>query len=422
MSSQGTGVRVSEIKDAEWAARPKAKILLVDDRPSNLDALEAILEDLGQDLVRATSGKEALRHLLKEDFAVILLDVKMPEMDGFETAALIRERERSRHTPILFLTAHRDEEHIFRGYYAGAVDFLYKPLNPEVLRSKVSVFVDLARKTELLRRNAEVLEARNAELENVIRERERAEEDVRRLNAELEERVKQRTAELSYANEELRQFAYAASHDLQEPLRTITIYTQLIAQRIGHTEDRDLAEFVNFVVTSTRRMSDLLNDLLAYSQASDRALDLSQPVPLEGVLAGVMLSLNALIDETGARITSDPLPTVYADFTQLTRVFQNLLSNALKYRNGEEPEVHVSARQSGGEWQLSVRDNGIGIEPGFHNHIFGIFKRLHGKDTPGTGMGLAICKKIIERHGGRIWVESEGTGKGSTFVFTLPAH
>src|SRR5579884_2448410 len=191
-AAMGTSPAIEQETSAQ-----KVKILMVDDRPANLLALETILEDLGQDLVKATSGKEALRYLLNNDFAVILLDVKMPEMDGFETAALIRERERSRHTPILFVTAHKDDEHLFRGYYAGAVDFLYKPINPEVLRSKVSVFVDLSRKSELLRQHTAMLEARNAELESLVRQRERAETEIRRLNADLEERVRDRTAELS---------------------------------------------------------------------------------------------------------------------------------------------------------------------------------------------------------------------------------
>src|SRR5215831_5784120 len=225
------GYAVGEQLQPESAPQPRVKILLVDDREANLTTLESILDDLGQELVKATSGREALRHLLRDDFAVILLDVRMPDMDGFETAALIRERERSRHTPILFLTAHKDEEHVFRGYYAGAVDFLYKPINPEVLRSKVSVFVDLCIKSQLLKRQAETLRRRNDELERLVREKDEAEQRARALNAELELRVAERTAELTRSNEELRQFAYAASHDLREPLRTITSYSQLLSTR-----------------------------------------------------------------------------------------------------------------------------------------------------------------------------------------------
>src|SRR5579884_3245175 len=228
----------------------KVKILLVDDRPANLLALETILEDLGQEMVRANSGKEALRHLLTEDFAVILLDVNMPEMDGFETAALIRERERSRHTPILFITAHKDDDHQFRGYYAGAVDFLYKPINPEILRSKVSIFVDLCRKTDLLRRHTEALETRNTELERTVRDLAKAEGEVRRLNSELEQRVRDRTAELTRANEELKQFAYAASHALREPLRTIASYTQLLNRRYQDRFDGDAVEFMKYIIES----------------------------------------------------------------------------------------------------------------------------------------------------------------------------
>src|SRR5262245_61393512 len=165
------------------------KILLVDDKPENLVALEAVLDGLGQELITAQSGKEALRACLEHDFAAILLDVKMPDMDGFETAAMIREREQSKDTPIIFLTALKSEEHLFRGYYMGAVDYLYKPIVPEVLRSKVAVFVDLCRKNSILKKNRDDLEQKNAELQQEISERMRAEADVRRLNAELEVRV-----------------------------------------------------------------------------------------------------------------------------------------------------------------------------------------------------------------------------------------
>lgn len=397
----------------------RVKILLVDDRPANLMALESILEDLGQDLVKANSGKEALRHLLNDDFAVILLDVKMPEMDGFETATLIRERERSRHTPILFVTAHKDDEHIFRGYYAGAVDFLYKPINPEVLRSKVSVFVDLSRKTELLRQHTAMLENRNAELENAMREREQADAEVRRLNAELEQRVRERTSELRAVNDELRQFAYAASHDLREPLRTVGSYVQLLHRRYKDSLDADGLEFMAYVVDAVQRMDSLLNDLLSYSQQISAREQSFGPVDSEAVLDGVLMNLDSAVKESGTEVTHGPLPEVNSDLVQLGQVFQNLIGNAIKYRGENPPRIHISAEEDKEHWTFSVRDNGIGIDPRYHDQIFGIFKRLHGREYPGTGIGLALCKKIIERHGGRIWVESQ-VSEGSTFRFTIP--
>lgn len=400
---------------------PKVKILIVDDRPANLLTLESVLEDLGQEIVKATSGREALRSVLKEDYAVILLDVKMPDMDGFETAALIRERERSRHTPIVFLTAHKDEEHVFRGYYAGAVDFLYKPINPEVLRSKVAVFVDLSLKTEMLRQQAKVLQTRNAELEELVEQRRIAEQRVMALNSELEQRVRARTGELSRSNDELRQFAYAASHDLKEPMRTIASYTQLLNQRYSDKLDDTGREFFVYVVDAVRRMDALLNDLLTYSQHLGSKPVAFENVSAEAALIGVLMNLQASINEAGATVTHDPLPTeVTADFAQLSQILQNLVSNGLKYRRAEvPPEIHVSATENEDEWKFSVRDNGVGIEPNYLEQVFGIFKRLHGREYPGTGMGLAICKKIVERHGGRIWVESQ-PGVGSTFFFSVP--
>ncbi len=411
-------MQTATARDPELSAQEPVKILLVDDRPANLLALETILEDLGQELVKATSGKDALRQLLSDDFALILLDVKMPGMDGFETAALIRERERSRHTPILFVTAQKDDEHQFRGYYAGAVDFLYKPINPEVLRSKVSVFVELSRKTELIRRHAVALETRNAELEITVRELGKVETEVRRLNSELEERVRDRTAELTRTNEELKQFAYAASHDLREPLRTIASYTQLLDRRYHELLDGDGQEFMKYITESVQRMDLLLNDLLSYSHQFKNQQPFGN-VSTEAVLAGVVMNLDTSIKSSGAAITHDPLPEVISDFVQLGQVFQNLIANSIKYRAEEPPRIHISAEETEDDWVFSFADNGIGIEPRYHAQIFGVFKRLHGREYPGTGIGLALAKRIIERHTGRIWVESE-LGKGATFRFAIP--
>jgi signal transduction histidine kinase len=401
--------------------QPRAQILLVDDRPENLMALEAVLDGLGPELVKATSGREALRYLLDQDFAVVLLDVKMPDMDGFETAALIRERERSRDTPIIFMTALKSEEHLFRGYYMGAVDYLFKPIVPDILRSKVNVFVELYRKNEMLKRQAEAMKVKNQELERLIAERMRAEEAIRELNAELEQRVIDRTKELTRTNDELRQFAYVASHDLQEPLRTVGSYAQLLAKRYKGHLGEDADEFIRYIVDGVQRMHVLLNDMLAYSRVTNEPSN--RPYThsnLDQVISTAIANLDTAIRESEAEITHDALPTVMGDESQLTQVFQNLISNAIKYRSDEKPRIHVSARANDAEWVFGIRDNGIGIEARYHERIFGIFKRLHGKEKPGTGMGLAICKRIIERHGGRIWVESV-PGEGSSFQFTIPA-
>jgi signal transduction histidine kinase len=401
------------------APRDRVKILMVDDKPENIMALEAVLDDLGEELIKANSGKEALRACLEHDFAVILLDVKMPDMDGFETAAMIRERERSKDTPIIFLTALKSEEHLFRGYYMGAVDYLYKPIVPEVLRSKVTVFVDLTKKNFLLRTHAAALEQKNRELQDQIAERLRAEEDVRRLNAELERRVHERTEELSRTNDELRQFAYVASHDLQEPLRTVGSYAQLLARRYKGKLGTDADEFIGYMVGGVNRMHTLLNDMLAFSRVTQNQNKPFSNAQLDSVLKTALMNLELTIKESGAEVVSSELPAVVCDETQIGQVFQNLIGNAIKYKGADPPKIEVSSEQSDDDWVISVKDNGIGIDPQYHDRIFGIFKRLHGRELPGTGMGLAICKRIVERHGGRIWVESE-QGKGSTFRFTLP--
>ena len=413
----GTAQALANLQDAP---DQKVKLLLVDDRAENLVALEAVLDDLGEEMIKAQSGKEALRACLEHDFAVILLDVKMPDMDGFETAAMIRERERSKDTPIIFLTALKNDEHLFRGYYMGAVDYLYKPIVPEVLKSKVSVFVDLSKKNVLLRRHADTLEQKNRELQEQIAERVRAEEHVRQLNAELERRVQERTQELSRTNDELRQFAYVASHDLQEPLRTVGSYAQLLGRRYRGKLDPSADEFIDYIVGGVTRMHTLLNDMLAFSRVTQNANKPHEFASLDNVLRGALMNLEFAIHENNASVTHGPLPDVVCDPVQIGQVFQNLIGNALKYKSSEPPKIHIESTEGDGDWTISVSDNGIGIDAQYHDRIFGIFKRLHGRELPGTGMGLAICKRIIEKHDGRIWVESE-EGKGATFRFTLPA-
>jgi light-regulated signal transduction histidine kinase (bacteriophytochrome) len=226
-------------------------------------------------------------------------------------------------------------------------------------------------------------------------------------------------AEQKRHHEEFRQFAYAVSHDLREPIRMIVSYTQLLDRRYQGQLDGDGVDFMHYILEATQRMDRLLGDLLTYSHQF-RSLD--QPleeVGPEGALQGAILMLDAVVRESGATITNDPLPSVQFDFAQLTQLFRQLLSNSMCFRSAEPPKVHVSAHDIGSAIQFSFRDNGIGIEPRYHEQIFGVFKRLHGREFPGTGIGLAICKRIVEQRGGRIWVESQ-LGQGATFHFTVP--
>jgi len=234
-----------------------------------------------------------------------------------------------------------------------------------------------------------------------------------------EQELKETLGELARSNAELEQFAYVASHDLQEPLRMVSSFVQLLARRYQGKLDQDADEFIGFAVDGAKRMQGLINDLLTYSRVGTKGKPF-QTTDCNRVLSEALLNLSAATEESSAVITNDNLPTVMADKTQMVQLIQNLVANAIKFRNKDRPCIHVSSEQKNGTWVFSVSDNGIGIDSEYYDRIFAIFQRLHGKtEYPGTGIGLSVCKRIVERHGGRIWVDSEFS-KGSKFYFTMP--
>lgn len=361
-------------------------VLVVDDRQENLVATQAVLEPLGQRIVLASSGDDALRCLLSDEFAVILLDVQMPGIDGFETALRIKERERTRHVPIIFLTAlSREQQHTLRGYWAGAVDYIHKPIDPVVLRAKVSVFVELARKTREIERQREELALRTRALER--------------------------------SNADLAQFSYMASHDLQEPLRVVAGYLELLG-RPDALADGDAGAWVGRALDATKRMSQLIQDLLQLARVTSNQEEL-RPVDLDALARAALDDLAVAIRESGAEVRTEHLPVVLAREACLRQVLQNLVANAIKFR-GEQPLlVHLGARRDEGQWVVSVTDNGIGIPAERRETVFDMFDR-GDRSRPGSGIGLALCRSVIERCGGRIWAEAAEDG-GTAVSFTLPA-
>lgn len=367
------------------ALNAKVNVLLVDDHPENLLALEAILEHPEYNLVKATSGPEALRYLLQEqEFAVVVLDIRMDGMDGLQTAAFLRERDKTRHTPIIFLTAYaRDSKRVLEGYSLGAVDYLFKPPEPAILRAKVAVFVELFKQRHDLQRQ---------------------------------------TAALTAANEELESFCYAVSHDLRAPLRHVVGFVRVLHEDCASTLDDTARNYLSAIAKSASKMSVLIDDLLSFSRM------------MRAELHRARVNMNEVVKETVQELTPDtqgrnidwklnPLPEVVGDRSMLKQVWVNLLSNATKYtRHRDHAAVEVRCEKTrNGELEFSVQDNGAGFDMKYVGKLFGVFQRLHQEEQyEGTGIGLANVRRIIHRHGGRAWAEGK-LNEGATFYFTLPA-
>ncbi len=509
-------------------------ILLVDDTPDKLLALEAALSDLGQNVIKAESGPEALRLVLRREFAVILLDINMPGMDGFETAALIRQRKSSAHTPIIFVTSFSTGDiEVYRGYSLGAVDYLFTPVTPEVLRSKVSVFVELAKKNREIQRQAEALRRAEEErlqrklaeanvriewetrrnhffrlsiellaisdykgvftqtnptwqkslgynegelhgrslrefiheedvagsdeiIANILKadtplyfenrfrakdgnfrwlgwtiapfaaegllyifardmtERRERENEIRRLNGDLE----QRTLSLQMLNQELESFSYSLAHDLRTPLRSITAYAEMMLAGESGELGAEAKRMVRIMQRNSGRMSQLMDDFLAFFRVARK--DVKQDTILMSAIAKEAIASVAVDSKRVIDFKVATLPPAKGDAAMVLQVYVNLISNAVKFTAGREKaviEIGVVADKSPPVY--FVRDNGVGFNMKYYSRLFGVFERLHRREEfEGTGIGLAIVQKIVQRHGGTVWAESD-LDRSATFYFTL---
>jgi len=421
----------------------KVSILLVDDQPQRLVAYRAILASLGLDLVCARSGREALEHLMGQEFAVVLLDVSMPDMDGFEAAKLIHEHPRFEKTPIIFVTGvHLDDLDRLKGYSLGAVDYVSVPIVPEILRSKVSVLVELYCKRKELQRANEDLASANARLseanialqEEKTRELEALNRSLQRANSELEaanRSLQSENAERTRAEQALKEadrhkdeFLAMLAHELRNPLAPIHNAIELM--RMKPLNDPQLNWARDVIARQLTSLTRLVDDLLDVSRITRGKINLTrQMVELEGLISRAIETVHPLFDERKHRLTlelPEPGLKLFGDATRLTQAIANVLGNAAKYtdRGGE---VIVSAMTRGPDVEIRIRDNGIGIRQEMLPHVFELFTQLDrddGRAQGGLGIGLALVQRLVQMHGGDVSASSAGQGKGSEFVIRLP--
>ena len=360
-----------------------SQVLVVEDSRAELQLLCSILRDEGFHVFGCGSANEALEHVQRRDFGVAVVDLRLPDLTGTQLLEAIRGFDNQ--VRVIIYTGAASYDSIKAALNLGAFAYVEKLSDP----------------AELLRH------VRRACLERVDR-----------YALDLEQAVAARTEELARSNDELENFASVVAHDLRSPLLTISGYCQLLQEEFGDRFEATANEYFQQIIRGATRMNRLIEDLLEYSRAG-RARHPLQPVNMESVLVQARANLEASIRQHDARVEISPMPTVTADQTQLVQLLQNLLANAIKFRRQESPWVGVTASRDGNCWQFTVRDNGIGIEKEHFDRIFLTFQRVHGQEYPGTGIGLAVCKKIVERHGGRIWLDSVA-GQGTAFHFTLP--
>jgi signal transduction histidine kinase len=397
------------------------KILIVDDNENNLLSMEVILENEHYSFYKATSGKEALRILLKEeDFSVILLDVKMPIMDGYETAQLILQRDKLKHIPIIFITAQDyEDESVYKGYEAGGVDFILKPINPEILRAKVLVFTELHRKNQLLRKQEEQLKATN--------------DDLLHLSEDLERRVLERTIELENVNYELKslnlskdKFISVISHDLRTPLTSLLASSENLS-RNGTTLPPDKIKMFSDIINRTsKKILNQLNELVDWAKSQREKTNFNpEKINLAKAVTEALdlLRTNAVQKRIKVENNIDPNLFVNVDTLMFRSILQNLVSNAIKFTPHGGKSVCVSARPIENMVEVSVQDYGVGMHQDTRDLLFDGYNKVSVDGTnqeKGTGLGLLLVKDFVTQHGGMIKVESE-LGKGTCFSFTIPA-
>ncbi len=420
-----------------------ANILLVDDQPARLLTYRAILEPLGHNLIAVNSGLEALEALMKQEFAVVLLDVKMPGMDGFETAALIHDHPRFETIPIIFVTGvHVTEFDRLKGYKAGAIDYVYIPVVPEILRSKVAVLVELYRKRrelqgvnrELAESNKRLAEANYAlqnektrELEAVNGHLQRANEELSRINVSLETEIRERKKaedSLKEAVTKRDEFLAMLSHELRNPLSPLRNATHLLMQ--GETEDPKIVWSRGVIARQLKHMTRLVDDLLDVSRiARGKIVLVSEPVDVSDVVAAAVETVQPLLEQKKQNLQlelTDPGFKVRGDPVRLAQVVGNLLHNAAKY-TGENGQIVVTTRVEGDQGEIVVRDTGVGIPAGALSHIFELFTQVPGERSTsagGLGIGLALVRALVQLHGGEIVASSPGENQGSEFIVRLP--
>jgi signal transduction histidine kinase len=404
----------------------RVNILLVDDRQENLLALEAILEPLGQNLVRATSGPAALKCVLAHEFATILLDVQMPGMNGFEVAEIIKSRERSRTIPIIFLSAiNKEEAYVFKGYSMGAVDYVFKPFNPDVLRMKVAVFVDLFIKQREVHRQAELLrdaEKRELELEHRTSLLETEARSAAKL-AQMNDELHRRQVALEQAMGARNRFYASMSHELRTPINAVIGYSTLMLDNIYGPLNAKQKEGLQRTLKAARHLLELVNDVLDLSKIEAGKIELSvQPVMFPALIEDLFVTVRPLADEYGSTLTlemqSEPF-TIISDPRRVRQIMINLLSNAIKFGEGKPICVRCKQSEQSGV-EIEVIDQGVGIAQEDIPRIFEEFVQVSESKQPGTGLGLPISRRLAQLLDGSLTVCST-PGQGSTFRLMLPS-